>query len=124
MEAVMIAGRELLMAFDLRAWVEDLEPRFGCFEAMVDQVGGQNKPITAGMDMLLMLINAGQRHQGSKERITRDWLLDNVQPVEAPALISAGQEVIYRSFRQEEKAEEGPVDEVLAELAKKETGSA
>lgn len=124
MKTAKIAGRELPMAFDVRAWVEELEPTFGCFQDMVDKLSGRDKPITAGLDMLAFLFNAGQRKQGSKERFTRAWLADQLEPVEVPGLIRVGQEVIFASFAQEEREDTGPVDEVLMELAKKDPGSA
>lgn len=124
MQTATVAGRELPMAFDVRAWVEDLEPRFGDVSAMVEEIGGRDKPITAGVDMLVLVVNAGFRSRGSKERITRDWLMDNLEPGQTPKLIGDGQTAIFRAFAQEEKTEEDQVDEVLAELAKKEPGSA
>lgn len=121
--SITIAGKELPLGFDVRGWVKELEPEFGSFHAMTERLGSQDKPITAGIAMLAIAINAGYRMEGSKETVSREWLMDNLHPSEVAAAIRKGRSAIYASFKQEEKTE-GPVDVVLAELEKKETGSA
>lgn len=122
---ITIAGTKFPMGFDVRAWVNELEPEFGSLTQMTDRLFGQDKPMTAGVYMLTMVINAGLRLAGENKTIKRDWLLDNLQPKELAAAIAAGEDAIFSCFEQEEKEDEGPVDVVLAELeAKKTTGRA
>lgn len=124
MMSITVAGRELPMGFDLKAWVNDLEPKFGSLTQMSERLNGQDKPITAGIDMLTMVVNAGARMNGSKEKISREWLIDNIKPAEVAAFIGMGQMAIMASFRQENADAEEPVDEVLAEIEKKEPADA
>jgi hypothetical protein len=123
--SITIAGKELPLGFDLRAWVNDLEPAFGSLDKMAEKLGGQDKPITAGITMLVFVINAGYRMRGEKEIVKKEWLLDNMKPYEVAWAVQAGQRAITASFRQEEEqSDQGPVDVVLAELEKKAAGSA
>lgn len=124
MLTITAGGRELPLGFDVRAWVNDLEPKFGSLTKMTERLGSQDKPVNAGMDMLTMVINAGLRLEGKKEKITRDWLIDAVKPAEVAVLISLGQAAIMASFHQETGEKDEDVDEVLAEIEKKETADA
>lgn len=123
--SITIAGKELPLGFDVRAWVNDLEPAFGSLDKMAEKLGGQDKPINAGITMLVFVINAGYRMRGEKEIVKKEWLLDNMKPYEVAWAVQAGQRAITASFRQEEEqSDQGPVDVVLAELEKKAAGSA
>lgn len=127
MERIMISmgGRELPMAFDLRAWVEDVEPRFGSLTAMTARLGSQDKPVTAGVDLIVLTINAGLRREGEKEKISREWVLDNLEPRDTAAAIRLAQMAVTASFANEVKDDEGDdVDEVLAEIEKKDAADA
>lgn len=117
-------GRELPLGFDLRAWVNDLEPKFGSLTQMTERLNSQDKPITAGIDMLTIVVNAGARMDGGKEKIDREWLIDNIKPAEIAACIGMGQVAIMASFHQENTDVDEDVDEVLAEIEKKETADA
>ena len=121
---ITIAGQELPLGFDVRGWVKELEPEFGSFHSMTERLGSQDKPITAGIAMLAIAINAGYRLQGEKKTVTRDWLMDNLPPAEVALAIRKGQNAIYASFEQQEKNDDAPVDVVLAEMEKKAPGSA
>lgn len=124
---IAIAGKEFPLGFDVRAWINELEPEFGSLTRMTDCLFGQDKPMTAGVYVLAMTINAGFRLAGEKKTIKQDWLLDNLQPKELATAIGAAENAIFSCFEQEEKddAKDGAVDVVLEELeAKKETGSA
>lgn len=121
---ITVANKELPLDFDLRAWVDEVEPKFGSLTMLTNRLGSQDKPISAGVDMLVICANAGYRRQGSKERITREWLLANVKPAEIAGMIKAGKLAITQSFAQEITEDVGVVDEVLAEIEKKETGRA
>lgn len=122
--SINVAGRELPLGFDLRAWVTDLEPKFGNLTQMTERLNSQDKPITAGIDMLAIVVNAGARMAGSKEKIDREWLIDNIKPAEIAAYIGMGQVAIMASFHQENTDADEDVDEVLAEIEKKETADA
>lgn len=126
MQTISISGRELPMAFDVRAWICEIETKFGSLAEMTSRLSGQKQPITAGIDMLQIVINAGIRRTGGGDKITRDWLMDNLQPAEVVRSIRLGQQVIMESFAQTEAsdAQDEPVDEVLAALEKKDTGRA
>lgn len=122
---ISIGNRELPMAFDLRAWVEDVEPKFGSLTSMTARLGGQDKPVTAGVDLIVLTINAGMRRDGSKEKLTRDWVLDNLKPGDTAAAIRLAQLAVTSSFAGEIKDDEdGDVDEVLAEIEKKDAADA
>lgn len=121
---ITIAGKELPLGFDVYAWVEEIEPKFGSLTLMTERLGSQDRPIGAGVDMLTTVINAGYRLAGQKDKVTREWVLKNTKPREISALIREGKAAIYASFEQEMHEDDGPVDEVLAELEKKEPGSA
>lgn len=122
---ITIAGTEFPLGFDVRAWINELEPEFGSLTRMTDRLFGQDKPMTAGVYVLNMAINAGFRLKGENKTVKRDWLLDNLQPCDLAAAIGAAESAIFDCFEQEEKEKEGAVDVVLEELeAKKETGRA
>lgn len=122
---ITIAGTEFPLGFDVRAWINELEPAFGSLDKMAEKLGGQDKPITAGVTMLTFVINAGFRAEGNNKTISKEWLIDNLKPKEVALAVQEGQKAIIASFRQEEtESDQGPVDVVLAELEKKATGSA
>lgn len=122
---ISLGGRELPMAFDLRAWVEDVEPKFGSLTAMTARLGSQDKPVTAGVDLIVLTINAGLRREGEKEKISREWVLDNLEPRDTAATIRLAQLAMTDSFANDVKDDEDEdVDEVLAEIEKKDAADA
>lgn len=122
---ISLGGRELPMAFDLRAWVEDVEPKFGSLTAMTARLGGQDKPVTAGVELITLTVNAGLRREGEKEKISREWVLDNLEPRDTAPAIRMAQLAVTSSFVGEIEDDDGEdVDEVLAEIEKKDAADA
>lgn len=117
---VTIDGKEVPLFFDLRAWVEELEPRFGSLSGMNNQLAGEMQPVGAAVDLLVITANAGYRQKGVKDKLTRAWVLDHAQPHEVPALSEAAKAAVMRSFYRdlvEDDADD--VDVVAEEILKK-----
>lgn len=86
-DRITIAGKELTLAFDTRAWL-DLEKTFGSMDRMYKRFDEDLLPMTTGLQLAAITATAGtcDREDKSAKPITFDWLAKHATPSQAREL--------------------------------------
>ena len=86
-DRITIASKELILAFDTRAWV-DLEKTFGSMDRMYKRFDEDLLPMTTGLQLAAITATAGtcDREDKSAKPITFDWLAKHATPSQAREL--------------------------------------
>lgn len=106
------AGRELLFRFDTKAWIE-IEERLGSLDALLGDASTK-----AMIELASVTATCGERHRGSGEEITVEWLTDKLTPRQIKRAGSLARQALIVGMRREyaEQDEDEVIDVVLQEL--------
>lgn len=110
-------GREFTMRFTVQAMVE-AEKQYGSIENLQAAMTGEDKPITAALDMITIMANEGERHEGRKPTFTREWMAKNLSPKQLTKAKIMTQHAMMVGWRREVSTDEDmTIDVVLREMA-------
>lgn len=116
-----IGEKTLIFRFTTRAWLE-VEEKIGSLSRLFKRIEEDDRPLDASIVLAAACATAGEKHAGGSEKITEDYLIDNLSPKqikEANAL--ARRALTIGMHREEADQDDEPVDAVLEELKKKES---
>lgn len=116
-----VKGRELLFRFTTRAWVE-IEEKIGSLDKLHKKIDDDDAPLTTLIQLSAATATAGERYRGGKERVTADWLIDNLSPKQIKRANGLAKAAVTLGMRREEAEDDDSevIDVVLEELKKKE----
>lgn len=117
-DRITIAGRELVFAFDTRAWV-DLEKTFGSMNRMYKRFEEDVLPMTTGLQLAAITATAGtcDREDKTAKPISFEWLAKNATPAQAREMVSMAKSAVIRGLGTTESLyeENGAQDMALEE---------
>lgn len=115
-DRITIAGRELLFAFDTRAWVE-LEKVFGSITRMNKRFEDDVLPMTTGLQLAAITATAGtcDREDKQDKPITFEWLATHATPSQARDMASMAKAAVICGLQTSESLydEDGAMDATL-----------
>ena len=110
------AGREFTLRFTVQAMVE-AEKQYGNIDALQAAMTSEDKPITAALDMITIMANEGERHEGRKPTFTREWMAKNLSPKQLMKAKIMTQHAMMVGWRREVSTDEDmTIDVVLREI--------
>lgn len=118
MELVMtVKERKLLFRFTTRAWW-NIEQKVGSLGALMERMGSDDKPLDAMTLLCAETATAGAKHEGTNEKITQDWILDNLTPKEVKRAGQMAKNAVTVGMRREnvEQDDEEVIDAILEEI--------
>ena len=71
--------RKLLFRFTTRAW-HNIEQQEGSIGKLLERMSGDDRPLDATCLLIAETATAGERFAGGKEKITKDYVIDNLTP--------------------------------------------
>lgn len=111
--------RSFTLRYDVQA-MADAEEKYDSFDALSAKTGGSKAPVTATLDMLAYMANAGARHAGEKADFTPEWFRENLTPVQLDkAKILIQRAIMVGLYRENPADDDKEVDLVLEEIRKK-----
>lgn len=117
-DRITIDGKELIFAFDTRAWV-DLEKTFGSMARMYKRFEEDVLPMTTGLQLAAITATAGtcDREDKTAKPISFEWLAKNATPEQARELVSMAKAAVIRGLETTESLyeDDGAQDMVLEE---------
>lgn len=109
-------GREFTLRFTVQAMVE-VEKQYGSIDAIQAAMTGEDKPVTAALDMITIMANEGERHEGRKPTFTREWMAKNLSPKQLTKAKFMTQHAMMVGWRREVSTDEDmTIDVVLREI--------
>ena len=124
MRTMNAAGKRLTMYFDTRAWVE-FEDAFYSTEELLRRISENDRATEARIQLAAVTANCGARKEGRNEAYTPEWLMDNLTPKQIREAAAMAQQAWLEGMRREAVDDDSQeVDEVAAELAKKDRADA
>lgn len=109
--------RKLLFRFTTRAWW-NIERQEGSLSKLLERMNSDDRPLDANCVLLAETATAGEKYNGSKETITKDWILDNMTPMQVKRATALAKSAVTAGMRREEvEQDDGEViDVILAEI--------
>lgn len=109
--------RKLLFRFTTRVWW-NIEQQEGSLQKLLDRMVSDDRSLDATCILLSETATAGEKYAGRKEKISKDYIIDNLTPLQikqatrlAKAAVTAGMN------RQEPDQDDGEViDAILMEI--------
>lgn len=121
--------RKLLFRFTARAWW-NIEEQVGSLDKLLERMNGNDRPMDATCILIAETATAGARHAGSRDRVTKDYILDNLTPLQIRSAASVAKAAVSAGMRREELGQDDGeiVDAILLEIeaeksAKKESAA-
>ena len=118
MELVMIVKeRKLLFRFTTRAWW-NIEQKFGSLDKLLERAGGDDRPMDAMLELCAETATAGESYNGSKDVITKEWLIDNLSPLEVKRAQAKARDALTVGMRREnvDQDDSEVIDVILEEI--------
>lgn len=113
-----VKGRKLLFRFTTRAW-HNLEKKVGSLNKLLNRVSGDDRPMDAMLELCAETTTAGEHYNGSKDVITKDWLIDNLSPLEVKRAQAMARDALTIGMRRESvDQDDSEVIDVYLEEAK------
>lgn len=130
MELVMtVKGRKLLFRFTTRAWW-NIEKKFGSLDKLLARVDEGDRPMDAMLELCAETATAGEKFMGTDEAISKEYLIDNLSPMEVKRAKALARDALTVGMRRENADQDDSevIDVILeeiraAERAKKESAA-
>ena len=119
--SMTVKERKLLFRFTTRAWLE-IEEKVGSLTKLLRRIDEDDAPMNALIQLTAACATAGEKYAGGKERITADWLAENLSPKQIKWANHLAKLALTVGMRREEaeQADDEIIDVVLEEIKKKE----
>lgn len=119
--SMTVKERKLLFRFTTRAWLE-IEDKVGSLNKLLTRIDSDDAPMNALIQLTAACATAGEKYAGGKERITAEWLTDNLSPKQIKWANHLAKLALTVGMRREEaeQADDEIIDVVLEEIKKKE----
>lgn len=113
-----VKGRKLLFRFTTRAW-HNLEKKVGSLNKLLNRVSDDDRPMDAMLELCAETATAGEHYNGSKDVITKEWLIDNLSPLEVKRAHAMARDALTIGMRRENvDQDDSEVIDVYLEEAK------
>ena len=93
--------RKLLFRFTTRAWW-NIEQQEGSLSKLLERMNGDDRPLDATCTLIAETATAGERFNGGKEKITKDYILDNLTPWQVKQATKAAKSAVTVGMRRQE----------------------
>lgn len=119
--SMTVKERKLLFRFTTRAWLE-IEEKVGSLTKLLRRIDEDDAPMNALIQLTAACATAGEKYAGGKDRITVDWLAENLSPKQIKQANHLAKLSLTVGMRREEaeQADDEIIDVVLEEIKKKE----
>ena len=121
--------RKLLFRFTTRAWW-NIEQQEGSLTKLLDRMNGDDKPLDATCLLIAETATAGEKYAGGREKITKDYVIDNLTPMQVKQAAKMAKSAVTAGMNRQEldQDDEEVIDAILLELeaqerAKKESAA-
>lgn len=110
--------RKLLFRFTTRAWW-NIEQQVGSLGKLLERMNGDDKPLDANCLLIAETATAGERYAGGKDKITKDYVIDNLTPLQIKKACAIAKDAVTIGMRREElDQDDNEVIDVYLEEAK------
>lgn len=109
--------RKLLFRFTTRAWW-NIEQQEGSLQKLLERMESDDKPLDATCILISETATAGEKFAGSREKITKDYVIDNLTPLQIKQVTRIAKSAVTAGMnRQELDQDDGEViDAILQEI--------
>lgn len=109
--------RKLLFRFTTRAW-HNIEQQEGSLSKLLDRMNSDDRPLDATCLLIAETATAGERFAGGKEKITKDYVIDNLTPQQVRQCASIAKSAVTAGMRREDidQDDNEVIDAILAEI--------
>ncbi|MBQ8617640.1 MAG: hypothetical protein IJ418_09010 [Clostridia bacterium] len=109
--------RKLLFRFSTRAWW-NIEQQVGSLGKLLERMNGGDRPLDATCILIAETATAGERYAGGKGKITKDYVIDNLTPMQIKNAGAMAKNAVTVGMRREEmdQRDEEIVDAILEEI--------
>lgn len=113
--------RKLLFRFTTRAWW-NIEQQEGSLSKLLERMTGDNRPLDATCLLIAETATAGERYAGSKEKITKDYVIDNMTPLQVRQAAKIAKSAVTAGMHRQEldQDDDEVIDVILRELEEQE----
>lgn len=109
--------RKLLFRFTTRAW-HNIEQQEGSLTKLLDRMNSDDRPLDASCILIAETATAGERFAGGKEKITKDYVIDNLTPLQVKRCTAIAKSAVTAGMRREhiDQDDNEVIDAILLEL--------
>lgn len=109
--------RKLLFRFTTRVW-HNIEQKEGSLSKLLDRMNSDDKPLDATCLLISETATAGERFAGGNEKITKDYVIDNLTPLQVRRCASIAKSAVTAGMRREhiDQDDNEVIDAILLEL--------
>ena len=112
--------RKLLFRFTTRAWW-NIEQQEGSLGKLLNRMNGDDRPLDATCVLIAETATAGERFAGSKEKITKDYVIDNLTPLQIKRATTVAKAAVTAGMHREDlDQDDGEVIDAYLEEARAE----
>lgn len=114
---LMVKERKLLFRFTTRVWY-NIERRLGSLDKLLKRVDEDDRPLDAMLELCAETATAGEEYMGGNEKITKDWLIDNLSPMEMKRAKVKARDALTVGMRREtvDQDDSEVIDAILEEI--------
>ena len=113
-----VKGRKLLFRFTTRAW-HNLEKKIGSLNKLLNRITDDDRPMDAMLELCAETATAGERYNESRDVITKEWLIENLSPLEVKRAYTVAKDALTIGMRRENAdQDDSEVIDVYLEEAK------
>ena len=108
--------RKLLFRFTTRAWW-NIEQQEGSLSKLLERMNGDDRPLDATCTLIAETATAGERYNGGKEKITKDYVIDHLTPAQVKQAAKMAKSAVTIGMRRQEldQDDEEVIDAYLEE---------
>lgn len=113
--------RKLLFRFTTRAWW-NIEQQEGSLTRLLERMNSDDRPLDATCVLIAETATAGERYSGSKEKITKDYVIDNLTPLQVKQAARIAKSAVTAGMNRQEldQDDDEVIDAILLELQEQE----
>lgn len=93
--------RKLLFRFTTRAWW-NIEQQEGSLSKLLERMNGDDRPLDATCMLIAETATAGERYNGGKEKITKDYVIDHLTPAQVKQAAKMAKSAVTIGMRRQE----------------------
>ena len=113
--------RKLLFRFTTRAWW-NIERQEGSLTRLLERMNSDDRPLDATCVLIAETATAGERYNGGKEKITKDYVIDNLTPLQVKQTAKIAKSAVTAGMHRQEldQNDDEVIDAILLELQEQE----
>lgn len=109
--------RKLLFRFTTRAWW-NIEQQEGSLQKLLERMNSDDKPLDATCILISETATAGEKYAGGREKITKDYVIDNLTPLQIKQVTAIAKSAVTAGMNRQEidQDDEEVIDAILQEI--------